>query len=1025
MTIVDNYNINADGIIVRVDIEKIKDLGLIYKVNIPQISRSTLILLNEVKNRLITEVNVGAHEILDPKIIENLKERFKKSSEAVFRSIIPNIPKETVDFLTGSLLHEMLGLDEMEFLLNDDSLEEIVITSSSEPVRVYHRKYGWLQTNITIKTELKIQNYANTIARRVGRQITTLSPLLDAHLVTGDRANAVLYPISNKGNTITIRKFARDPWTVTDLIKNNTCSSEIFALIWLAIQYEMNILISGGTASGKTSFLNVCMPFMPPNHRIISIEDTRELLLPKFLYWVPLTVRQPNPEGKGEVCMYPGSFIVDGKGELREISRYVEEKLSKGNKKIKSNLLASEGDGDTILAGDPLNLKYKQEKIKAFSKITNRKYICDIFCRDGTKFSITENTKLPILTKEGKISLLNPFEIKKIGGYVPLFTKININAAKQEIKIFDVFDKKGIYAYQIKDDYLILEKDLRKKFKLKEIAKLCGVKRQCFNYYRKTGIVNMQVLKKMIELSDYSLDYFENKIMYLKGRGKNSNFVKIPRIVDEDLAYFAGFVLAEKFINKDRIMISQKEEISYILKGLVKKLFGLDIKYYNKEYNKYCLFSSVITCLMKELFNATYAKSISVSKIIMRSQEKVIASFLAGYIDGDGSISKGKISLFSINQDIINEFKYLFLRLGILSTTYNGGKTGFARNNIYALNILSRKDVKKTCALLEFRKESNIEKAKLNLLENFKEGTIRNRIPVFIVKDHLETLKNYLNKDERYNFYYRYVENDDNTISRDRLNDLVSLLSTRVHTSKKEEKSLNALSERSKEEVEYVKIEKVIIKKNLKNIPSYDITPEDSKYFLAGSGNFTLVEDTMLDLLVNSLRMRPDRIILGEIRKHDQAEVLFEAMHTGHSVYATVHANSISETIRRLVNPPISVPNNLLGAVNLNVVMFRDRRKALRRLYQLGEFIVEENEEIRPNILYRWKTSNDTFVQHAESIHLFEDLNVHTGMTTQELVQDLKEKNSILRSMVKKNIRTVDQVGEIMNKYYVGEKQLQ
>src|SRR3989344_2217756 len=135
--IVDSYNINADGIIVRVDIEKIKDVGLLYKVNIPQISRSTLVLLNEVKNRLITEVNVGAQEILDPKIIENLKVRFKKSSESVFRSIIPSIPKETVDFLTGTLLHEMLGLDETEFLLNDDSLEEIVITSSSEPVRIY------------------------------------------------------------------------------------------------------------------------------------------------------------------------------------------------------------------------------------------------------------------------------------------------------------------------------------------------------------------------------------------------------------------------------------------------------------------------------------------------------------------------------------------------------------------------------------------------------------------------------------------------------------------------------------------------------------------------------------------------------------------------------------------------------------------------------------------------------------------------------------------------------------------------
>jgi flagellar protein FlaI len=81
---------------------------------------------------------------------------------------------------------------------------------------------------------------------------------------------------------------------MTDLILNKTCNSKILALIWLAMQYEMNILISGGTASGKTSFLNVLMPFIPPNHRIVSIEDTRELQLPRFLYWCPLTVRQPN-----------------------------------------------------------------------------------------------------------------------------------------------------------------------------------------------------------------------------------------------------------------------------------------------------------------------------------------------------------------------------------------------------------------------------------------------------------------------------------------------------------------------------------------------------------------------------------------------------------------------------------------------------------------------------------------------------------------------------------------------------------
>ncbi|MCX6804298.1 MAG: CpaF/VirB11 family protein, partial [Candidatus Diapherotrites archaeon] len=82
----------------------------------------------------------------------------------------------------------------------------------------------------------------------------------------------------------------------------------------------------------------------------------------------------------------------------------------------------------------------------------------------------------------------------------------------------------------------------------------------------------------------------------------------------------------------------------------------------------------------------------------------------------------------------------------------------------------------------------------------------------------------------------------------------------------------------------------------------------------------------MLDLLVNSLRMRPDRIIVGEIRRRKEAEVMFEAMHTGHSVYSTLHANTSDETIRRLTNPPINIPQSMLDAVHLNVVMFRNRK---------------------------------------------------------------------------------------------------
>lgn len=300
---VERYTISEGGFEAIVQI--LGGAGRIKKYHVVRhpIAPATAALLDQVKQELIGTVPISAEEILDPKVIETLKHKFREKAKVLLHEKLPGIEPGTEQFLTMTLMKEMLGLGDIEILLNDPHLEEIVVTSANEPIRVYHRKYGWLQTNILLTSELHIRDYLNTVARRVGRQITTLNPLLDAHLLTGDRANAVLYPISTKGNTLTIRKFARDPWTVTDFIANNTCNARIFALLWMAIQYELNILISGGTASGKTSLLNVCMPFIPPNHRIVSIEDTRELMLPEFLYWCPLTVRQPNPEGKGEVTM--------------------------------------------------------------------------------------------------------------------------------------------------------------------------------------------------------------------------------------------------------------------------------------------------------------------------------------------------------------------------------------------------------------------------------------------------------------------------------------------------------------------------------------------------------------------------------------------------------------------------------------------------------------------------------------------------------------------------------------------------
>ncbi len=298
------YEIEADNVKITVRVVKRDtDFVLNYELDIPEYEKGTEALLLTMKRHIISDSSVRTDKMLDPQFISTLKEIFRKKALDILQKEVPKLDEQTRNSLAGVLLQEMVGLGKIEFLLSDDNIEEIVINQAKYPVWVYHKEFGWLKTNIVIPHEDVIHNYASIIARRIGKQITVLSPLLDAHLITGDRANATLFPISGKGNTITIRRFKRNPWTVTDLIRTQTASSESLALIWLAMQYELNILISGGTGSGKTTFLNVILPFIQPNQRIISIEDTREILLADYQHWVPLTTREANPEGKGEVSM--------------------------------------------------------------------------------------------------------------------------------------------------------------------------------------------------------------------------------------------------------------------------------------------------------------------------------------------------------------------------------------------------------------------------------------------------------------------------------------------------------------------------------------------------------------------------------------------------------------------------------------------------------------------------------------------------------------------------------------------------
>ena len=302
--LLENYKINVNNINIQIEIISEEEKAVpTYFVSITNISDTTKLVLEKIREEFISKLDLQELEDSENPQNQDLRQKFTKSITKLINKYFPETDNKTKEMLVNYLLEENLGLGKIDILLKDKFLEEIVINNHKEPVWVYHKRFGWLETNIKIMTESRIRHYATIIGRDVNKEITTLNPLMDAHLLSGDRVNATLTPISTKGNTITIRKFSEDPWTITRFIRMGTISVEAAALIWLGIQNEMSMLIAGGTGSGKTSMLNVVSNFFPPNQRIISIEDTRELQLPGNLHWVPMETRLPNPEGKGGIAM--------------------------------------------------------------------------------------------------------------------------------------------------------------------------------------------------------------------------------------------------------------------------------------------------------------------------------------------------------------------------------------------------------------------------------------------------------------------------------------------------------------------------------------------------------------------------------------------------------------------------------------------------------------------------------------------------------------------------------------------------
>ena len=246
-------------------------------------------------HRRLVERYASALDVTKP---DEVRKRIVELAEAHVAANALPISRKDLDLLVESLLDDVLGLGPLEALLANPEITEIMI---NHPRQVYVEQRGRITlSNITFENERQLRQVIDRIVSSVGRRVDESSPMCDARLADGSRVNVVLPPLVLKGACMSIRKFAREKLSAKDLQKKHSGSPEMLRFLEAAVRARLNVVIAGGTSSGKTTLLNVISGFIPADERIVTIEDAAELSLQQA-HVITMEARPPNVEGVGGI----------------------------------------------------------------------------------------------------------------------------------------------------------------------------------------------------------------------------------------------------------------------------------------------------------------------------------------------------------------------------------------------------------------------------------------------------------------------------------------------------------------------------------------------------------------------------------------------------------------------------------------------------------------------------------------------------------------------------------------------------
>jgi Flp pilus assembly CpaF family ATPase len=787
-------------------------------------------------------------------------------------------------------------------LLVDDALEEVMYIHPEKCVIIFHRDFGMCTTNIFMTEEETVQ-IIQRIAKYVGKEVNKNNALLDGRLPNGSRVNATVRPASADGPSLTIRKFKKDKFTIIDLIRFNTLDIEIGSYLWMAIEglgnKPANVLVSGGTGSGKTTTLNSIAMFIPKELRTITIEDTAELQIDHD-HWIRLEAVPPSPIAKeitltdllkNSVRMRPDRIIV---GEVR---------------------------------GAEANLLFTAMNTGI----------------DGTMGTMHANTAQETLTRLMSPPMSVPAILLKALDLIVMQSRTIING-KPTRKITEIVEVGGMELGRPRINYIYKWNEHTKRLeatgapsRLREIiASAAGISVPEFDKIQRE---RERVLKMLVEKSIDDPSYRSKEKFALCMRDYYSKNKKN-----------AG----------KTVLLTQNEKRTIYYDGQA------DVTYYEiKNPDKVEGLYDQLTPLLEddELEEVMYIDHKHGVKVVHRQHNLCDTNV---YID-----KKEMCDL--ISKMAVMGGKKADATQPILDATLPNG---------YRLNatLPPASPTSPSLTIRKFRKDplTIVDLIKFNTLDVNAAANLWMWYEGLGIKpaNMLIAGSSGCGKTSTLNIMAMFVPRRERVLT---IEDTLEIQLRHDH---------------------WVRLESV---------------PPDPE---TGIGAVT-----MDDLLKNTLRMRPDRIIVGEVRG-PEAKTMFTAMNTGHDgSLGTVHANSAQETTVRLTNPPMSVPAIMMTGLNFIIMQQRLtwKGKAMRRVTEIAEMGGLEQDTVRLTTVFRWDPQDDKMIESG--VASFRQTLCETkGISLDQYNQILEHRKKILQQMVKKNIRDIESVSQIIQDYY--DKQL-